>query len=104
MSDLSPAERLEKLRTLESWLAWQLQDTRRKITALEQAAARYIVEKQIREGHPLGATIHLADCTMPQRETRPLSAEDARAALTKDAQFFHACEFCAPDRSLGIAD
>ncbi|MEV5989216.1 DUF6233 domain-containing protein [Streptomyces sp. NPDC052051] len=43
-----------------------------------QASTGYVVEKAIRKHHPLGATIHLADCTAPQRETRRLSANDAR--------------------------
>lgn len=105
MSDLTSAERLAKLRTLEAWLDWQLHDTRRKIRDLEAAAsppASYVVEKAIREGHPLGAIIHLADCTMANRETRPISADDARTALSKDAKFFHACEFCDPGKTLGI--
>lgn len=105
MSDLTPAERLAKLRTLEAWLDWQLHDTRRKIRDLEAAASPpvdYVIEKAIREGHPLGATIHLATCTMPGRETRPINTADARAALTKDSKFFHPCEFCAPDKPLGI--
>ena len=107
MPDLPPTERLAKLRTLEEWLAWQLESTRRKIRDLEQQQARpveYKVEKQLREGHPLGATIHLADCTMTQRDTRSISADDARAALTKDGKFFRGCEFCAPGRALGILD
>lgn len=105
MSDLTSAERLAKLRTLEAWLDWQLHDTRRKIRDLEQqdAPAGYVVEKKIRDDHPLGAIVHLATCTMPERGTQPISADDARTALTKDGQFFHACEFCAPGKSLGSA-
>jgi hypothetical protein len=106
MTDLPPAERLAKLRTLEEWLAWQLQDTQRKIAAVEQQVREqaYVVEKEIREGHPLGATVHLDTCTMAQRETRPVSADEARFALTKDKQFFQACEFCAPGKALGIGE
>ncbi|MEV6181365.1 DUF6233 domain-containing protein [Streptomyces sp. NPDC052015] len=107
MTDLPPAERLAKLRTLEEWLAWQLQDTRRKIEVLErqvQEQAGYVVEKAIREGHPLGATIHVADCTMVQRETRTISGAEARFALTKDGGFFTPCEFCAPGKTLGIGE
>lgn len=105
MSDLSPTERLAKLRALEEWLDWQLRDTRRKIRDLEQQQAEvsYVVEKKIRDDHPMGATIHLAGCTMPERETNPISAGDARVALTKDGKFFQPCEFCAPRKSLGIS-
>lgn len=104
MSDLTSVERLAKLRTLEAWLDWQLHDTRRKIATLEAEASPpvgYVVEKKVRDDHPLGAIVHLATCTMPERDTRPISANDARAGLTKDGQFFLACEFCAPGKSLG---
>lgn len=107
MSELSAGERLAKLRTLEEWLAWQLQDTRRKIQDVErqvQEQAGYIVEKEISKGHPLGATIHLADCTMAQRETRTISGEEARFALTKDGGFFTPCEFCDPRKALGVGE
>jgi CHASE3 domain sensor protein len=106
MTDLPPGERLAKLRTLEEWLRWQLQDTQRKIAAVEQQVREqaYVVEKAIREGHPLGATVHLADCTMAQRETRQVSADEARFALTKDKGFFTSCEFCAPAASLGVGE
>jgi len=38
---------------------------------------------------------------MPERDTRSISADDARTALAKDGRFFLACEFCAPDKALG---
>ncbi|MGW3498623.1 DUF6233 domain-containing protein [Streptomyces sp. NPDC001020] len=103
-SDLSPAERLAKHRAVEQWLVWQLRQTRREIGKIEQQmrAPGYVVEKTLRKGHPLGATVHVAGCTMAQRETRRLSADDARAALTKDRRFFSACQFCAPARALAL--
>jgi hypothetical protein len=82
-----------------------LTSTRAKIKDVErqvQEQAGYVVEKEISKGHPLGATIHLADCTMAQRETRTISAEEARFALTKDGGFFQPCEFCAPKKALGV--
>jgi nitrile hydratase len=102
MSDLTPAERLAKLCALEEWLAWQLETTRRKIRDLEQQQIGYVLEREIKQGHPLGATIHRADCTMPSRETRPVDASLARDGLTKDSRFFTACDFCDPRPSLGI--
>jgi hypothetical protein len=103
VTDLSPAERLAKLRTLESWLDWQLHDTRRKIRDLEQAAApRYVIEPKQHPKHPAPALIHLADCTMAQRATSPVEADAARIGLTKDPELIAACEFCAPGRSLGL--
>lgn len=101
---MSDAERLAKLLTLEEWLTWQLKDTRRKIQTLKPQVRQpsYMLEKAIHQGHPLGATIHLADCTMADRETRPIDAGLAREGLTKDRGFFTACEFCDPGKSLGI--
>ncbi|MFE7777846.1 DUF6233 domain-containing protein [Streptomyces sp. NPDC057445] len=106
MSDMTPAERLAKLRILESWLDWQLRDTRRKIGDLKLQAsaqpARYVIEPQRSPTHPEPALIHLADCTMPQRDTLPISAADARLGLTKDSDSMAGCEFCAPQQQLGI--
>lgn len=106
MSDLTPVERLAKLRTLESWLDWQLHDTRRKIQALEQAQqpARYVLEPKQNPKHPQPALVHLADCTMPQRDTMPVKADAARVGLTKDPGNIAACEFCAPGKSLGTGE
>lgn len=72
------------------------------LEAPTQPATGYKLEKKLAEGHPLGATIHLADCTMLQRDTRPISADDARTALGKDPKFFQACEFCRPGKTLGL--
>ncbi|MFE5220460.1 MULTISPECIES: DUF6233 domain-containing protein [unclassified Streptomyces] len=65
-------------------------------------AGGFVVEKQLHAGHPLGATVHRADCTVIQRDANPISADDGRQALTGDGKFFHACEFCRPDAHLGI--
>ncbi|WP_336115244.1 DUF6233 domain-containing protein [Streptomyces sp. PTD9-10] len=70
----------------------------------QQQASGYKVEQKLSKGHPLGAAVHLADCTMTQRGTRPVSADDARKVLSQDPQFFRACEFCRPDTKLGIVD
>ncbi|MGY4967393.1 DUF6233 domain-containing protein [Streptomyces sp. 900105245] len=66
--------------------------------AQQQEAAGFVVEKQRHAGHPLSAAVHRADCTMIQREANPISAEDARRALTDD-RFFRACDFCLPGPS-----
>jgi hypothetical protein len=105
MTELPPAERLAKLRAVETWLDWQLRQTRQRIRDLEQQQAKpveYKVEEKLREGHPLGAAIHVADCAMTQRETRPIEAGVARDALMKDKRFFRACEFCDPGKTLGL--
>ncbi|MER6432113.1 DUF6233 domain-containing protein [Streptomyces sp900105245] len=66
-------------------------------------ASDYAVEKQLHAGHPLGAAVHRVGCTMIQRDANPISADDARQALTSDGKFFRACEFCSPDTGQKIA-
>ncbi|MGW1744615.1 DUF6233 domain-containing protein [Streptomyces sp. NPDC002092] len=105
MSDLSPSERLAKLRAVEAWLEWQLRDTRRRI---EQVAAEaravdgYITEAEHRAGKPTGVTIHAADCPKIQQAVANLDATTAQYALVKDSGFNHACQHCRPDVALGI--
>ncbi|MFC4502951.1 MULTISPECIES: DUF6233 domain-containing protein [Streptomyces] len=107
MSELSPAERLAKLRTLEEWLAWQLDQTRRKIGDVERRLQQeeqggYISEQAIHNDHPAGVTIHRADCTMIERPVTSLTAEKACWSLSNDKSFFHPCQFCAPGKALGL--
>ncbi|MFF4442830.1 DUF6233 domain-containing protein [Streptomyces sp. NPDC001621] len=71
-------------------------------SAQQEEPSGFVVEKQLHAGHPLGATVHRADCTVVQRDANPISADDGRQALTGDGKFFHACEFCRPDAHLGI--
>ncbi|MCT9011117.1 DUF6233 domain-containing protein [Streptomyces rhizosphaerihabitans] len=47
---------------------------------------------------PLEAAVHLDDCTVINCTTHPVSAQDARLALTE------ACAFCRPDTELGILE
>ncbi|MER6429265.1 DUF6233 domain-containing protein [Streptomyces sp900105245] len=70
--------------------------------AQQEEASGFVEEKQLQAGHPLGATVHRADCTVIQRDANPISADDGRQALTGDGKFFHAWEFCRPDAHLGI--
>lgn len=102
MSDLSPTERLAKLRAVEEWLAWQLQQTRQRIRDLEAQTPRYALEPKQHPKHPQPALIHLADCRMPNRATSPVEADTARIGLTKDADNIAPCDFCRPDVALGI--
>lgn len=105
MSDLSPMERLAKLRALEEWLDWQLRDTRRRIEQAEQqarAVTGYITEPERKAGQPIGVTIHRADCTHIQQPVASLDATKAQYALVKDDGFHHPCQHCRPDVALGI--
>ena len=105
VSDLSPSERLAKLRAVETWLEWQLRDTRRRI---EQVAAEaravdgYITEAEHRAGKAVGVTIHAADCTRIGQPAARLDATEAQYALVKDDDFHHPCQHCRPDVALGI--
>lgn len=105
MSDLTPAERLAKLRALEEWLDWQLRDTRRKI---EQTAEQvrivhgYVTEPEQQAGSPTGVTIHSADCPHIRHPVATLNANDAHYALLKDPKFQHPCQHCRPDKQLGL--
>jgi hypothetical protein len=105
MTDLPIAERLARHRTVEAWLVWQLEQTRRTIRELEQAAGqpvRYVIEPKQNPKHPQPALVHLATCTMPQRATLPVDAGEARIGLTKDSDNVAACPFCAPGKTLGL--
>jgi hypothetical protein len=105
MSDLTPVERLAKLRALEQWLDWQLRDTRRRIEAAEEQARAitgYVTEQERKAGQAVGVTIHTADCTHIQQAAATLDATKAQYALVKDGGFNHPCAHCRPDRALGI--
>lgn len=107
MSDLTPAERLVKLRALEEWLDWQLRDTRRKIEQVEQqarATGGYVTEQERKAGQAVGVTIHLATCTHIGQPVATLDEAGARFALAKDRGFMHPCEHCRPDRELGMGE
>ncbi|MEU8772029.1 DUF6233 domain-containing protein [Streptomyces griseus] len=114
MSDLPPD--LDRLRTLETWLALSLKRVREEIAAAERpaqprrsprkpAAARAAVP--CREPTPDGgislagigrsvAEIHRGDC-FTGGVIQPVSAERARAELADGVQ---ACGVCRPDRVL----
>lgn len=103
MSDLTPAERLAKLRAVEAWLDWQLRDIRRRIEQVEaqaKAASGYITEPERHAGQVIGATIHTATCTHIHNPTATLTEAQARFALAKDAGTMHPCVHCHPEKEL----
>lgn len=105
MSDLSPTERLAKLRAVEAWLDWQLRETRRRIEQAEQqvqATGGYVTEAERKAGRAVGVTIHAADCRKIGQAVTQLDASEAQLALVKDPSFNHACASCRPDVALGI--
>lgn len=102
MSDLSPIERLTKLRAVEAWLDWQLRETRRRIEQVEQqlqTTGGYVTEPERKAGQAVGATIHRADCARIQQPTSILTETEARFALAKDPTM-HPCVHCRPERAL----
>ncbi|MFJ4785174.1 DUF6233 domain-containing protein [Streptomyces sp. NPDC088794] len=106
MSELSPFERLAKLRALEEWLDWQLRDTRRKIEQVAEQARTthgYVTEQERHAGNGVGVTIHIADCPRIGQAVTAISDTDARQALTRDPTFMHPCAHCRPDIALGTA-
>ncbi|MGW0669738.1 DUF6233 domain-containing protein [Streptomyces sp. NPDC002746] len=115
MGDLPPD--LERLRTLETWLAFSLKRVREEITAVERsaqprrapqppAAARPARPRRtptpdwgisaVGIGAPV-AEIHRGDCFAGGRSLQPISAERARAELADGVQ---ACGTCRPDNVL----
>jgi hypothetical protein len=61
-----------------------------------------VIEQRRTPTGPREAAVHLDDCAMTSDHTHPVSAQEARLALT-DAQL-ESCAFCRPDTELGILD
>ncbi|MFF5894366.1 DUF6233 domain-containing protein [Streptomyces argenteolus] len=106
--------RLDRLRIVREWQAYQLGRTDRTIAELEQReaaaarAARTLPPPEpswklsvLRAG--AGArpdAVHTGDCGMGGGSTRPMTREQALRALTEDG--IPACPYCRPDRDLGV--
>lgn len=110
MIDLPPD--LSRLRTLRTWHEQCLREITAAITAAEQQEREYEQQEQRRAAvaeppwliglGPGGIPeeVHAPGCTMAgQRQTRSISTEEARRALTEGVA---ACQFCRPDSELGI--
>ncbi|ELP64161.1 DUF6233 domain-containing protein [Streptomyces turgidiscabies] len=110
-------QQLAQSETIATYLRLQRDAVHRALTKTEHAASpqqrrqppakpksEYVSEREIHKGHPLGCTIHVGGCGMVARPVTGLTAEEARRALTRDAQFFHPCELCRPDTALGILE
>ncbi|MCX4819686.1 DUF6233 domain-containing protein [Streptomyces sp. NBC_01142] len=112
MSEQVP--RLERLRSVRQWLAWQLRRTDETIAELEKqeaAAARaartlpprvpeWRLSMQRAGGRPTPDAVHTSDCGMAGNATRPLTREQALRAITEDG--ITACPYCRPDTDLGV--
>ncbi|MEU1402576.1 DUF6233 domain-containing protein [Streptomyces sp. NPDC005728] len=64
----------------------------------------YVVEPKNHPKHHLPALYHLADCTMPRRKTSFVTPDQIRIALRDPLGYLTPCEFCAPDKTLDLAD
>ncbi|NUP23586.1 MAG: hypothetical protein HOZ81_47530 [Streptomyces sp.] len=109
MSDLPPD--LPRLRTLETWLAMSLERVREQIAVAEQREAErrqgeerrppapdWVLELGIGVG-ALPAEVHAGHCYAIGRRRRPITREQALAAL---AEGVRACVHCRPDTDLGV--
>ncbi|MFF0088229.1 DUF6233 domain-containing protein [Streptomyces canus] len=68
----------------------------------ERKSTGFVIEQRRTPSGPQEAAVHSDDCTMTSEMTHPVTAHEARLALT-DAQL-EACAFCRPDTGLGILD
>ncbi|MEV8457703.1 DUF6233 domain-containing protein [Streptomyces sp. NPDC052095] len=129
MSAPGPASRLDKLKTLEKWLDWQLRQTRSRIRELEaqerkgrreqapgnvEGQRKQAPRAEEQQGLPPRpqasawavtdgartpqAEVHRGDCWAMGKQLRPVSREEAMAAL---ADGVAPCDVCRPDRVLG---
>jgi hypothetical protein len=109
MNDLSPGERLAKLRALEEWLDYQLRTTRAKIRTLEaerdrerKAAARAWAEQQfkVEPARDRRTVLHRGGCGIWKGEHAFLSREEALLALEDDSLAVEMCSVCNPEPAL----
>ncbi|MGP4052651.1 DUF6233 domain-containing protein [Streptomyces sp. 2A115] len=106
--------RLDRLRSVREWLAWQLRRTDDTIAELERqdvAAARtartlppptpgWKLTMRRAGGKPTPDSVHTSGCGMAGQNTRPLAREQALRAITEDG--VPACPYCRPDTDLGV--
>ncbi|MER7517760.1 DUF6233 domain-containing protein [Streptomyces sp. NPDC126499] len=112
MYDLPPD--LPRLRTLETYLAMLLGDVRDRIRKAEQQQAAAVSARTLpagpgfvlsflrKGGQAHADSVHLDDCTMASRHTRPLDRDQALQAITTGG--IRACEICRPDSELGVLE
>ena len=105
MNDLPVGERLAKLRALEEWLDWQLNNTRQKISALEaqadrerrQAArARAEARWKLEPARDRRTVLHRGGCGIWKGETGFLEREEVLLALEDDSLHVEMCGVCNP--------
>ena len=111
VNDLPPD--LPRLRTLETWLALQLQAVRTAITAAETRERErqrgltmrppppdWLIEASIgRDAPPV--YVHVGGCHMAGKRSKGVARDVALRALTEGVD---ACPHCRPDSELGYLD
>ncbi|MEU4730766.1 DUF6233 domain-containing protein [Streptomyces sp. NPDC023588] len=110
MSELPPD--VIRLRTIVAYLRYELRRAEGALAAAEEqeaAAARlrplpdppaWVVEQGIGAGRP-PVSIRAGDCWDRGKRCRPLTAPEARRALSDGVR---ACTHCRPDTALGVLD
>lgn len=111
VNDLPPD--LPRLRTLETWLALTLDRVRRKIADAERREAErqhgiqarppapeWLIEQSLSRTVP-PVYVHVGDCHMAGKRSKPASREQALRAL---ADRVDPCPHCNPDAILGFLD
>ncbi|MGW9399375.1 DUF6233 domain-containing protein [Streptomyces sp. NPDC055642] len=111
MTDLPPD--LPRLRTLETWLAYTLDQVRAAIRQAEQREAEHqrgiqarpappdwLLETGLNRDSP-PVQVHIGDCWNAGKRTRGISRDEALRALADGVK---ACGACRPDSELGFLD
>ena len=111
VNDLSPEERLEKLRTLEAWLDWQLRTTRDRIRDLQaemerdrrqqqRARAEAAWKLQPDRARARTSILHRGGCTLWEGAAGYLSRDEVLLALDDDTMTIEMCGICRPETGL----
>ncbi|MFI8002762.1 DUF6233 domain-containing protein [Streptomyces sp. NPDC086010] len=106
--------RLDRLRIVREWQAYQLGRTDRTIAELEEREASAVRAARAKPppvagwklsvlragGGNQADSVHTGDCGMGGKRTEAMTREQALRALTQDG--VTACPYCRPDRELGV--
>ncbi len=109
MSDLPPEERLAKLRALQEWLDWQLNNTRAKIRTLEAEQDRARVQERrawaearwkLAPARDRRSVLHRGGCGIWKGEHGYLERREVLEALADETLVVEMCGVCRPETGL----
>ncbi|GGS96552.1 DUF6233 domain-containing protein [Streptomyces violaceus] len=109
MNDMSPEERLAKLKALEEWLDWQLNATRARRRTVEaevernrKAAQRAWQEQRwkLEPARDRRTVLHRGGCGIWKGETGFLERQEVLLALEDDSLKVEMCGVCNPEPGL----